>query len=59
MDALIDYRLKVPGDTDAHPTPDHYVPLLLTLGAADESSTPFSAIEREFYGNSVRSIQAA
>ena len=59
IDALIDFKAKGPGAAVAHPTPDHYVPLLLTLGAADESSTPFSAIEREFYGNSVRSIQAA
>ncbi len=33
---------------------------LLTLGAGDgEGHTPTTALEREFFGNSIRSIQAA
>ena len=59
VDALIDYRTKGPGAAIAHPTPDHYVPLLLTLGSSDDGSTPETVIDRDFYGNSVRSIQAA
>jgi len=60
VDSLIDYRHKGPGAAIAHPTADHYVPLLLTLGAADdESSTPKTVINRDFFGNSIRSIQAA
>ena len=60
VDALIDYRTKGPGAAVAHPTADHFVPLLLTLGAGDdESSTPVTVIERETMFNSIRSIQAA
>ena len=60
LDALLDYRTKGPGAAIAHPTADHYVPLLLTLGAGDdEDSTPTSVIEREVMWNSIRSIQAA
>ncbi len=35
VDALIDYRRKAPAAGLAHPTADHFVPLLLTLGASD------------------------
>ncbi|AEK39975.1 dioxygenase [Amycolatopsis mediterranei] len=57
VDTLTDYRAKAPGADIAHPTADHYVPLLLTLGAATDLSTATSAIERIHYGNSIRSIQ--
>ena len=60
VDALIDYRRKGPGAAVAHPTADHFVPLLLTLGAG---STPgqsvTTAFEGMWHGNSIRSIQAA
>ncbi len=60
IDALLDYRTKGPGAAIAHPTADHFVPLLLTLGAGDdERRPPTTVIEREFFGNSTRSIQAA
>jgi len=60
VDALADYRVKGPGAAIAHPTADHFVPLLLTLGAADDQSRPpTTPIEREAFGNSIRSIQAA
>jgi len=60
VDALLDYRTKGPGAAIAHPTADHFVPLLVTLGAGDdESQTPTSVIEREVMWNSIRSIQAA
>ena len=60
VDALVDFRAKGPGAAIAHPTADHFVPLLLTLGAADdESQTPRSVIARETMWNSIRSIQAA
>jgi aromatic ring-opening dioxygenase catalytic subunit (LigB family) len=36
---------------------DHYVPLLLTLGAATDPTTATSTIDRIFLGNSIRSIQ--
>ncbi len=60
IDALIDYKTKGPGARIAHPTADHFVPLLLTLGAADdESRPPTMVIDREVMWNSIRSIQAA
>ena len=60
IDALLDYQAKGPGAAIAHPTADHFVPLLLTLGAGDdESQVPTSVIDREVMWNSIRSIQAA
>jgi 4,5-DOPA dioxygenase extradiol len=60
VDALLDYRAKGPGAAVAHRTADHFVPLLLTLGAGDdESRPPATMIEGETMWNSIRSIQAA
>ncbi len=60
IDSLIDYRAKALGAQVAHPTADHFVPLLLTLGAGDdESRAPLTPIDREVFGNSARSIQVA
>lgn len=60
VDALTDYRAKAPGAAIAHVTADHYVPLLLTLGAAtDPEAPPTTAIERFWFGNSIRSVQVA
>ncbi|WP_229068923.1 class III extradiol ring-cleavage dioxygenase [Actinoplanes sp. DH11] len=57
VDALTDFRAKAPGVEVAHPTADHYVPLLLTVGAADDPTTATSAIERMTFGNSIRSLR--
>jgi 4,5-DOPA dioxygenase extradiol len=60
VDALTDYRSKAPGAKIAHPTADHFVPMLLTLGAGDdERSAPEMVIARETMFNSIRSFQAA
>ncbi|HEY9292299.1 MAG TPA: class III extradiol ring-cleavage dioxygenase [Microlunatus sp.] len=59
VDALTDYTHKAPGAEIAHPTADHFVPLLLTLGAADDPGRAVSAIDRITFGNSIRSIQVA
>ncbi|HYH35629.1 MAG TPA: class III extradiol ring-cleavage dioxygenase, partial [Nocardioides sp.] len=60
VDALTDYLAKGPGAKIAHPTADHFVPMLLTLGAGDdESSAPEMVIARETMFNSIRSFQAA
>ncbi len=60
VDALTDYRAKAPGAAVAHPTADHYVPLLLALGAAGTSSPrAVTALGGERFGNSIRSIQVA
>ncbi|WP_368680352.1 class III extradiol ring-cleavage dioxygenase (plasmid) [Rhodococcus opacus] len=58
VDALVDYRTKGPGADVAHPTADHFVPLLLTMGAAtDVGTAAATVIERITFGNSIRSIQ--
>ncbi|AWK75146.1 dioxygenase [Rhodococcus oxybenzonivorans] len=58
VDALVDYRTKAPGAHVAHPTADHFVPLLLTMGAAtDVGAAATTAIDRIAWGNSIRSIQ--
>ncbi|GAB04109.1 4,5-DOPA dioxygenase extradiol [Gordonia amarae] len=59
IDSLVDFRAKAPAARLAHPTADHFVPLLLTLGAADDPSSAVSVIDRTVLGNSIRSIQAA
>ncbi|MFD5141958.1 DODA-type extradiol aromatic ring-opening family dioxygenase [Streptomyces sp. NPDC058401] len=59
IDALTDYRRKAPAADIAHPTADHYVPLLLTAGAATDLRTATSAIDRMWFGNSIRSLQIA
>jgi aromatic ring-opening dioxygenase catalytic subunit (LigB family) len=59
VDALMDYQAKGPGAAVAHPTADHFVPLLLTLGAATDPATVSTAIDRFVIGNSTRSIQVA
>lgn len=59
VDTLSDYRTKAPAAEIAHPTADHYVPLLLTLGAATDPSTATSPIDRIWFGNSIRSVQVA
>ncbi|MEV5807245.1 dioxygenase family protein [Streptomyces parvulus] len=56
-DALADYRVKAPGVAVAHPTAEHFVPLLVALGAADDPASAVSAIDRVVMGNSTRSVQ--
>lgn len=57
IDTLADYRTKAPAARIAHPTADHFVPLLLTLGAADDPATASTAFAGTAMGNSIRSIQ--
>ena len=57
VDALADYRRKAPGAAVAHPTAEHYVPLLVTIGAASDAGSAVSAINRMVMGNSIRSLQ--
>ncbi|TVT55852.1 dioxygenase, partial [Amycolatopsis rhizosphaerae] len=57
VDTLTDYRAKAPGVQIAHPTADHYVPLLLTVGAATDLTSTTSAINRIHLGNSLRSVR--
>ena len=58
VDALIDYRIKGPGADVSHPTPEHFVPLLLTIGASTTTGqTATSGVEGTWFGNSIRSLQ--
>lgn len=59
LDALVDYRTKGPAARIAHPTADHFVPLLLTLGAADDPRSVQTGLARMTWGNSIRSIQVS
>ncbi|MFJ1785028.1 zinc-binding dehydrogenase [Streptomyces anulatus] len=52
VDALADYRTEAPGAAVAHPTAEHFVPLLLAVGAADEPASAVSAIDHMVLGNS-------
>ena len=60
IDALTDYRNKGPGAEVAHPTADHFVPLLLTLGAGSKLAEPATTrINRLWFANSTRTLQVA
>lgn len=36
VEALVDYRRRAPYATRAHPSEEHFLPLLVALGASDE-----------------------
>lgn len=59
IDALLDFRTKAPGVDVAHPTSDHYVPLLLAIGAGDDPTRATTVIDDTRYRNSIRSLQFA
>jgi len=60
VDTLADYHRRAPGVQYAHPTVDHYIPLFITLGAADDAETPAqTVIEGYRFGLSKRSVQVA
>lgn len=60
MDALLNYRHRAPASRYAHPTADHFVPLFVTLGSAEDAEAPpETAIEGYFLGLSKRSFQVA
>jgi 4,5-DOPA dioxygenase extradiol len=58
VDELADFRHRAPAARYAHPTVEHFAPMFVTLGAADDAETPPEiAIEGFWYGLSKRSFQ--
>jgi 4,5-DOPA dioxygenase extradiol len=58
VDALIDFRHKALGVEVAHKTPDHFVPLLLAMGASTTTGkSAVSGVDGMWFGNSIRSPQ--
>ncbi|MFZ2291107.1 MAG: class III extradiol ring-cleavage dioxygenase [Corynebacterium casei] len=57
VDSLRDYLNKGPGARIAHQTADHFVPLLLTMGAANDPTTARTVFNRVGLGNHIRSIE--
>jgi 4,5-DOPA dioxygenase extradiol len=56
---LAAYRSRAPGMPYAHPTADHYIPLFVTLGAADRPDGPVrTTIDGYMIGFSKRSFQS-
>jgi len=59
VETLMNYR-KAPGMPYAHPTPDHLLPLFVTLGAASDPAKPVAAvIDGYWMGFAKRSFQVS
>jgi 4,5-DOPA dioxygenase extradiol len=60
VDDLIDFRNRAPGMPYAHPTAEHFAPLFVTLGAADNpEAAPDQTIDGFWMGLAKRSLQVA
>lgn len=60
IDELAAYATRAPGMPYAHPTPDHYIPLFITLGAGDDPGRPVrTTIDGYMMGFAKRSFQTA
>lgn len=60
VDALSAFKDQAPGMPYAHPTVEHFTPLFVTLGAAnDPTAAPTTAIDGYAIGLAKRSLQAA
>ncbi len=58
VDELASFRDRAPGMPYAHPTVEHFTPLFVTLGAADDpTAAPTTAIDGFEIGLSKRSLQ--
>ncbi|WP_432843085.1 dioxygenase family protein [Dactylosporangium sp. CA-092794] len=60
VDALAGWAKRAPGMPYAHPTPDHFIPLFVALGAAADPSAPArTVIDGYMMGFARRSVQTA
>jgi 4,5-DOPA dioxygenase extradiol len=60
VDELAEFRTRAPGMPYAHPTIEHFAPMFLTLGAADDPErAPEQPIDGFWMGLSKRSFQVA
>jgi 4,5-DOPA dioxygenase extradiol len=58
VDELAAYAARAPGMPYAHPTPDHFIPLFITLGAGDDPGRPVrTTIDGYMMGFAKRSFQ--
>jgi 4,5-DOPA dioxygenase extradiol len=58
LDELAAYASRAPGMPYAHPTPDHFIPLFITLGAGDDPGRPVRiTIDGYMMGFAKRSFQ--
>jgi 4,5-DOPA dioxygenase extradiol len=60
VDELAAFRDRAPGMPYAHPTVEHFAPLFVTLGAADDpADAPRTVIDGYFLGLAKRSVEVA
>ncbi|WP_133916132.1 dioxygenase family protein [Streptomyces sp. NBC_00582] len=60
VDELAAYATRAPGMPFAHPTPDHFLPIFITLGSADNAEQPArTAIDGFMMGFAKRSFALA
>ncbi len=60
IDGLLDFRHKAPAGDLAHPRTEHFAPLFVALGAAEDArDTPRTVIDGFWHGLAKRSVQFA
>ena len=60
IEELASYNTRAPGMPYAHPTPDHYIPLFITLGASGQPDRPVhTTIDGYMMGFAKRSFQTS
>jgi 4,5-DOPA dioxygenase extradiol len=57
LDAVLDFENKAPAARLAHPRIEHFAPLFISLGAAQDTERPRSVIDGYWYGLAKRSLQ--
>lgn len=57
LDTLASFRQLAPGMPYSHPTVEHFTPLFVTLGAAQDLSTARTVVDGTMLGMSRRSVQ--